>query len=123
MQKKRSFKLATKYLSPNAKRFYKKDCDPEALKRCPQAAAREGKRKRKRLIEDGKKPTSSLISPKFDSTALKHCISKTATREELSEIRLSPVAASLQKEDIVSVHGTFQEQDPFLLNIRPSEGV
>lgn len=89
------------------------------------AAARPNQLEREGItpMEPGQQSvTSSFTAQKPDPQALKQCISQTATRQELSAIRLPPVTTlRIQEKDVVPIRGKFQETDPFLARNRPSE--
>ena len=50
-------------------------------------------------------------------------MSQTATRQELSQTKLPPVTAIIQEKDIVAIHGEFQEDNPYMIQGRPSESI
>ena len=50
-------------------------------------------------------------------------MSQTATRQELSQTKLSPVTPHIQGKDIVAIHGEFKEDSPYLINSHPSDSI
>ena len=68
-------------------------------------------------------PASITESLRSVQEPLKLCMSQTATRQELSQIKLPPVANLIHETEVVPIFGKFQEDNPYLLNSRPSEHI
>ena len=68
-------------------------------------------------------PASVPDSPKLVPEPLKLCMSQTATRQELSKIKLPPVTNLIHEAEVVPIFGKFQEENSFLLKSRPSEHI
>ena len=75
-------------------------------------------------------PTQQIQSPvsipkslKPVQEPLKLCMSQTATRQELSQIKLPPVTNIIRETEVVPIFGNFQEDNPYSLKSRPSEHI
>ena len=66
-----------------------------------------------------KSPTPMLSKP---DPSIKQSISQSATRQQLSRIKLPPVTL-IQEKDVVLIYGDFQEENPYLVKSRPSENI
>lgn len=63
-------------------------------------------------------------TPKCTSGPLKQCMSDTATRQELSVLKLPPVTNFILASEVVPIYSTdFVESNPYCLTSHPSEAI
>lgn len=69
-------------------------------------------------------PSPIISKPSMSSPeSLQHCMSQTATRQELSQVKLPPLTNQIHENNVVPIYGKFQDENPYLLKSCPADNI